>query len=625
MTTPLFVCRRLTKDFRQISFLTTSFHSNSAYDSILSPSRSPPASLQSSVHSPHSSHSPHSLPLWQRHRQKNVVIQRRTFLSLPTLPSLPFGNGNNNDNGSSSNGSPSDERQEFQQRKRLNYSPAHVQRVIADVDSYSQFVPWCVESRVTKRHDGGDLRFDAELAVGFKMFVERYMSRVVVVPGVSVTAESNNTGVFQHLKTHWEFQSVDNNPNATFVSFHITFEFKSKIYKTASAHFLDEVVTEMVGAFEKRCAWVAKNTSKKEGGDRSCSIKLDLDVVVDDTITPTTTTTTTTTSSHEREKRKSEKNSQFSTSELDAVRSKFNDIVAANDGSNLMELPQFKKMYYDLFVHSSSETIEDEKQSEAVAAAAAAAAAAAVTATTTATATAAPSTLNVKTKRKQWTFVDPKKEHKDPKKDQKEQKEQKKEKKETALVIKMGELMTRTVTEEDLSILAERHFQVMDSDNSGTLDLDEFVAGMGILLHGTIEEQWSYSFNIFDTDNDGYITRDDLIDMFNATSTVQIKMLIEILKYTRDQLILENHQHVAKQFQIDIDALETEEKSSSNNQGMNESSRQRTIEKLVDDIFHEVDMDNDNQINFEEFCHSEILRSEVERLFAQKISFFEHP
>ena len=113
--------------------------------------------------------------------------------------------------------------------------------------------------------------------------------------------------------------------------------------------------------------------------------------------------------------------------------------------------------------------------------------------------------------------------------------------------------------------------------------------------------------------------------MLNATSTVQIKMLIEMLKYTRDQLILENHQHVAKQFQIDIDALETEDTSSSNNQGMNESSRQQTIEKLVDDIFHEVDMDNDNRINFEEFCHSEILRSEVERLFAQKISFFEHP
>ena len=234
-----------------------------------------------------------------------------------------------------------------------------------------------------------------------------------------------------------------------------------------------------------------------------------------------------------------------------------------------MELTQFKKLYYELFVHSSSETIEEEKREE----------------------------------------------HQQPQQD-------------IALIIKMGELLTRTITEHDLNHLSERHFHVMDTDGSGTLDVDEFIAGMGVLLNGTVAQQWQHSFNIFDVDGDGYITRQDLAHMFEATSNVQTKMLLELLKYTRDQLLLEGHDHVAKQFQIDIDVLEITTKKEDTCSGRDSDSvtgscaGDPAVQTLVSDIFEEVDIDCDNRISFDEFCQSEILLSEIERLSAVKISFF---
>jgi len=49
--------------------------------------------------------------------------------------------------------------------------------IVADVDSYQQFVPWCKESHVTERHDSS---FRCRLTVGFPPVIERYTSVVTL-------------------------------------------------------------------------------------------------------------------------------------------------------------------------------------------------------------------------------------------------------------------------------------------------------------------------------------------------------------------------------------------------------------------------------------------------------------
>jgi ribosome-associated toxin RatA of RatAB toxin-antitoxin module len=59
-----------------------------------------------------------------------------------------------------------------QQRAKRSYSPEQLYEVVASVQHYSQFVPWCVGSHVTVRDQGGTY-LEAELHIGFQMISER--------------------------------------------------------------------------------------------------------------------------------------------------------------------------------------------------------------------------------------------------------------------------------------------------------------------------------------------------------------------------------------------------------------------------------------------------------------------
>lgn len=65
----------------------------------------------------------------------------------------------------------------------LRYTPEQMYSVVASVDQYHHFVPWCKKSRVIKGRNGD---IQAELEIGFPPIVERYTSEVTVVPNHKV-------------------------------------------------------------------------------------------------------------------------------------------------------------------------------------------------------------------------------------------------------------------------------------------------------------------------------------------------------------------------------------------------------------------------------------------------------
>jgi coenzyme Q-binding protein COQ10 len=58
----------------------------------------------------------------------------------------------------------------------IRYSPEQLFDVVAAVDFYHGFVPWCQRTEIVKRNPDGS--FDAELEIGFKFLVESYVSHV---------------------------------------------------------------------------------------------------------------------------------------------------------------------------------------------------------------------------------------------------------------------------------------------------------------------------------------------------------------------------------------------------------------------------------------------------------------
>lgn len=71
------------------------------------------------------------------------------------------------------------------------FTPEQMFSVVAGVDQYQHFVPWCKKSRVTKGRNG-DIR--ADLEIGFPPIVERYTSQVTIVPNHQVRVSPSPGG-----------------------------------------------------------------------------------------------------------------------------------------------------------------------------------------------------------------------------------------------------------------------------------------------------------------------------------------------------------------------------------------------------------------------------------------------
>lgn len=74
---------------------------------------------------------------------------------------------------------PSGNRRTHRERRLVPYSPEQFFEVVADVDSYKKFVPFCVDSRVVKVIDEGTM--EAEMSVGFKVRQKRQSRRTMMV------------------------------------------------------------------------------------------------------------------------------------------------------------------------------------------------------------------------------------------------------------------------------------------------------------------------------------------------------------------------------------------------------------------------------------------------------------
>lgn len=138
----------------------------------------------------------------------------------------------------------------YHERKLLmGVSREDMYSVVTNVDEYEFFVPWCQKSVVKKKNDG---YMEAELEVGFQMFVERYVSKIQFDFPHQVRAQTGDSSLFSHLDSCWKLEPGPTK-KSVWVDFEIDFAFKSALYRQVANVFLDEVVKKMMGAFEERC------------------------------------------------------------------------------------------------------------------------------------------------------------------------------------------------------------------------------------------------------------------------------------------------------------------------------------------------------------------------------------
>ncbi|XP_028772562.1 coenzyme Q-binding protein COQ10 homolog, mitochondrial [Neltuma alba] len=138
----------------------------------------------------------------------------------------------------------------YEEKRVLGYSPEQLFDVVAAVDFYHGFVPWCQRSEILKHYPDGS--FDAELEIGFKFLVESYISHVELERPKRIKTTVSQSTLFDHLINIWEFNPGPV-PKSCNVYFLVDFKFQSPLYRQIASMFFKEVASRMVGSFTERC------------------------------------------------------------------------------------------------------------------------------------------------------------------------------------------------------------------------------------------------------------------------------------------------------------------------------------------------------------------------------------
>ena len=144
------------------------------------------------------------------------------------------------------------------EKRILPYQPGQLYDLVADVERYPDFLPWCLAARVTERRDNVLL---ADLVIGFKMIREGFTSRVTLNPEASRIDVAYTKGPFRHLDNHWIFET---HAEGCLIDFYVDFEFRSRLLKRAISPLFNEAVRRMVGAFEARAEELYRSDSAAE-------------------------------------------------------------------------------------------------------------------------------------------------------------------------------------------------------------------------------------------------------------------------------------------------------------------------------------------------------------------------
>ena len=132
------------------------------------------------------------------------------------------------------------------ERRTLPYSQQQLFELVADVERYPEFLPWCVGARVRERKQNVIV---ADLLIGYRMVRERFTSRIVLDRPRRIDV-SYSEGPFRYLNNHWLFEPEPG--GGCTIDFYVDFEFHSRMLQKVIELLFNEAVRRMVSAFETR-------------------------------------------------------------------------------------------------------------------------------------------------------------------------------------------------------------------------------------------------------------------------------------------------------------------------------------------------------------------------------------
>lgn len=138
----------------------------------------------------------------------------------------------------------------FSDSKKVPYSADQMFELVANIEQYPEFLPWVEGVRIRKSDlvEGSGERV-ADLIVGFKMFRERFASKVVQDREALTVTSYYLDGPFTHLENYWTIEETE---DGCIVHVKTDYEFKNRILQMAATQFVDFAFKQLSSAFVKR-------------------------------------------------------------------------------------------------------------------------------------------------------------------------------------------------------------------------------------------------------------------------------------------------------------------------------------------------------------------------------------
>ena len=128
----------------------------------------------------------------------------------------------------------------------IPYSAAKMYELVADVDSYQHFLPWCGSSKVISQTED-EVKGQVEIQ---HMGMNKTFTTLNKMQQNELIEMCLVDGPFKQLNGFWRFNALDE--NACKISLDLEFEFSNKIMSMAFGPVFSQIANSMVDAFCKR-------------------------------------------------------------------------------------------------------------------------------------------------------------------------------------------------------------------------------------------------------------------------------------------------------------------------------------------------------------------------------------
>jgi ribosome-associated toxin RatA of RatAB toxin-antitoxin module len=126
------------------------------------------------------------------------------------------------------------------------YSAEEMYALVADIEAYGRFLPWCGGARIVAREADS---VTAAIDIAYHGVRKTFTTRNRLEPGRRMELQLVN-GPFKFLQGHWRFEALEE--RACKVALDLDFEFSNRLLALAVGPVFSQIANGLVDSFRKR-------------------------------------------------------------------------------------------------------------------------------------------------------------------------------------------------------------------------------------------------------------------------------------------------------------------------------------------------------------------------------------